>query len=64
MDAPTSNQDQFVKWNNPFSVVGYHNVCREYGVDPDLAWLTGKWMFSYYGLFEDDGKRGNKMDSF
>ena len=51
LGAPTPNQDQFVKWNNRYSIVGYHNVCAEYGVNPDSVWMSGKWMFYGYGKY-------------
>ena len=57
MDSPMPNQDQFIKWNNRYSITGYHKVCAEYGVNPDSIWITGKWMFSYKGLFLDGGSK-------
>ena len=62
--SSTPNQDQFVKWNNRYSITGYHKVCSEYGVNPDFVWLPGKWMFSYYGLFEEGSKEATKYTHF
>ena len=64
MGSPTPNQDQFVKWNNPFSTTGYHNVCFKYGVNPDNVWLAGKWFYSTQGLFTHDGKEATKYTHF
>ena len=64
LQAPSPNQDRFVKWVNPFSVVGYHKVCRLYGVDTDFVWMSGKWMFSYRGLFEDGSKQATEYTHF
>ena len=64
MGSPTPNQDQFVKWNNPFSTTGYHNVCFKYGVNPDNVWLAGKWFYSTQGLFIHDGKEATKYTHF
>ena len=57
LGAPTPNQDQFIKWNNRYSITGYHNVCAEYGVNPDSIWISGRWFFSYRGLFLDGGSK-------
>ena len=64
LQAPSPNQDKFVKWNNPFSVVGYHKVCSEYGVDTDFVWMSGRWMFSYRGLFKDGSKQATEYTHF
>ena len=65
LGAPTPNQDQFVKWSNRYSITGYHKVCSEYGVNnPSPVWMTGKWEFSYYGLFEDGSKQATKYTHF
>ena len=64
MGSPTPNQDQFVKWNNPFSTTGYHNVCFRYGVNPDNVWLAGKWFYSTQGLFTHGGKEATKYTHF
>ena len=51
LGAPTPNQDQFIKWNNRYSITGYRKVCAEYGVNPDSIWISDRWFFSYKGLF-------------
>ena len=64
MGSPTPNRNRLVKWNNPYSITGYYTVCSEYGVNPEPVWLTGKWMYSYSGLFTDGVKQASENTHF
>ena len=58
LGAALPHDAEFSKFKNRYEKRAYYNICREYKINPNQAWIYGNWTTATWGAsFHDNGMK-------